>query len=284
MFINKDIYINYELLEKTIQNFYEIVKLPMGIWDSDGNVFFGYPDSSQFCNKINIDLNDRKYCHRCDQIAAFKCDETLKPYSYVCHAGVHELVVPLVFEGKCRMYVVFGQCVCLETEEQQHATMLQYCKHKGIPPSELEPYFAALPRYPRSYLNALSDLAVLCFQSMWNNRTIEVRKDDILIQIDKFIIKNIAKDLTVQDLCNEFHLSKNTLYSLFKEYYKMTVNKYVILKRLELAKQYLVSTDFTITEISEKIGKRSYNDFIQMFKKHELISPSKYRQLHKISN
>lgn len=284
MFINNDIYINYELLKKTIRDFYEIAKMQMGIWDSNGNVFFGYPESSDFCTKVNIELGDRKYCHRCDQIAAFKCNETLKPYSYICHAGAYELVVPLVFEGKCRIYVVFGQCICLETENLQRATMLQYCKHKGISSEKMEEDFNKLPRYSQSYLNALADLALLCFESMWNNRTIELRKNDILIQIDKFILNHIKGDLSVQDLCSEFHISKNTLYSLFKEYYKMTVNNYITLKRLELAKEYLVSSDLSITEISEKIGKKNYNDFIQMFKKHELISPSKYRQLHKISN
>lgn len=283
MFINKDIYINRELLEKIIRNFYEIVKLQIGVWDSDGNVFYGYPDSSTFCQKINIDLKDRKYCHRYDQIAAFKCNETLKPYSYICHAGAYELVVPLIFEGKCRMYVVFGQCACLETEALQRATMIKYCKHKGIPLETLETDFNKLPRYSQSYLNAVAELASLCFQSMWDNRIIEVRKDDFLIQIDKFILDNIKNELTINDLCAEFHISKNTLYSLFKEYYKMTINNYITLKRLELAKQYLVNSDLTITEIAEKIGKKNYNDFIQMFKKHELISPSKYRHLHKIT-
>ena len=148
----------------------------------------------------------------------------------------------------------------------------------------MEEDFNKLPRYSQSYLNALADLALLCFESMWNNRTIELRKNDILIQIDKFILNHIKDDLSVKDLCSEFHISKNTLYSLFKEYYKMTVHDYITLKRLELAKEYLVSSDLSITEISEKIGKKNYNDFIQMFKKHELISPSKYRQLHKISN
>ena len=30
MFINNDIYINYELLKKTIRDFYEIAKMQMG--------------------------------------------------------------------------------------------------------------------------------------------------------------------------------------------------------------------------------------------------------------
>lgn len=283
MLINKNIYINFDLLEKTIRNFYELTHLQIGVWDSDGNVFFGHPQiNTEFCTKVNIELRDRKYCHRCDEFATFKCNETLAPYSYICHAGAHELVVPLVFEGKCRMYVVFGQCVCTEKEAEQRATLRKYCEHKNIPVQDMERAFDKLPRYSQNYLKALADLAFLSFQAMWNDHTIEIRKDDILMQIDEYIYKNISGDLSIKNICNTFHLSKNTLYMLFNEYNKMTVNHYITLKRLEIAKHLLTSSDLTIAQISEKVGKKNYNDFIQTFKKYELISPYKYRQLHKI--
>ena len=282
MFINKNIYFDYTKLEKTIHNFYELIKLPIGVWDSNGDVFFGYPDNSSFCQKINTEYNDRKSCHRCDRTAAFKCNDTLKPYLYICHAGAHELVVPLVFEGKCRMYIVFGQFVCSESEELQRATMLRYCKNKGISSAILEAEFDKLPRLSSKYLDALANLAFLCFQTLWNNKTIEVRKEDILIEIDSYILENISSNLSVHSICANFHISKSTLYTLFKDYYKTTVNAYITQKRLEIAKELLQSSELSVTEISDHIGK-NYNDFIQLFKKHELLSPTQYRKIHKFT-
>ncbi len=284
MFIKNGINIDFERIKQILHDFHELTDLCMSVWDSEGNVVYGYPTALRgFCDKINYELGDNKHCHHCDLVAAFKCNETLAPYFYICHAGAYEVLIPIVLENKVRMYFIFGQCVCAEKEDAERDTVRRYCKLKGIPFSSLEPLFDELPRYSEAYLHSLANIAFMTFQSLWDNRVIEVRKDDILLSIDDFIMENMAADLSVKSICSHFHLSKNTLYMLFRNAYRLTVNEYIALKRLEVAKELLVGTELTVTQIAEKIGKKNYNDFIQSFKRYELVSPTKYRKIHKIN-
>ena len=256
--------------------------MQIAAWDANGNVVFGYPEkTSEFCEKVNVTYADRKYCNRSDQLAALKCNEILQPHSYVCHAGVSEIVIPFLYEKKCMLFICLGQCVCFETEEEQRKVMLRYCKNKNIDSSYMNALFDKLPRFSKSHLDAIINVVSLALLQMHKNNSIEIRRDDILLKIDEYIADRLSDKITIKSICNEFHISKTSLYQLFEEYYHLTVKEYIIQKRLDVAKKLLTNTELSITEISEKIGK-NYNDFIQSFKKYELISPSQYRNRYKI--
>ena len=49
--------------------------------------------------------------------------------------------------------------------------------------------------------------------------------------------------------------------------------------RLEKAKEFLTSSDMTVTDISRECGYSSYNYFVRQFKAAEGISPTEFREL-----
>ena len=281
MFINNDIYVDIEKLNKIMCDFYKITGISNSVWDSNGNVLFGYPTNMPaFCDKINNDLEDRKHCHQCDLEALKICNSTQKPYSYICHAGAYELVIPLIFNGKCRLYFIFGQCICQEKEDMHFQSLLKYCEKQNLPVDYLKKDFYKLPRCSHEYFESLSTIAIRCFKSLLMDHTLGLRDEDILFQLDEYINSHLSEHITTQSICSYFFISKNALYALFKRFYNTTVNNYITQKRLEVAKNYLVSSSLSISEIASKVGK-NYNDFTQTFKKYTSVTPTKYRKDNK---
>src|SRR5690554_1892471 len=93
------------------------------------------------------------------------------------------------------------------------------------------------------------------------------------------IIKNEIRDFTtVQDLALLVGINTNKLQSGFKALYGTTVNEYIHKRRLDLAKNLLKNSEYSISEIVYLIGLTSKSYFSKIFKKKYGILPSRLRQ------
>lgn len=75
-----------------------------------------------------------------------------------------------------------------------------------------------------------------------------------------------------------FNISKYRLCREFSAAYGMPPLKYLTKRRLEKAKKMLLTTDWTVHEISSKIGYENVNHFINLFKKDTGTTPNAFRQ------
>lgn len=103
-----------------------------------------------------------------------------------------------------------------------------------------------------------------------------------LEKIIRYINEHYQENITIDDLCQRFFISKNSLFRLFHRYLQCTVVEYLLTLRLNHAKNYLVTTDMRMEDIAEACGFHSANYFSLIFKKKIGISPLRYRQSHHI--
>lgn len=101
------------------------------------------------------------------------------------------------------------------------------------------------------------------------------RMDEIL----SYINQNISQDLTIEALSKQFFISSTYLCRIFKSTTGMTINKYVIAKRIALAKEYL-SHGCSVGEACEKCGFHDYSNFSKSFTRAVGIPPGKYAQFN----
>lgn len=80
------------------------------------------------------------------------------------------------------------------------------------------------------------------------------------------------------DLC---HISSSYFSRMFAKEVGQNYSSYLSQLKIEWAKQLLISTDITISEISDSLGFNESGYFIKIFKKYENITPSLYRKYHK---
>ncbi len=92
-----------------------------------------------------------------------------------------------------------------------------------------------------------------------------------------YINQNISSQLTVDKIAKSVNLSKYYYCRIFKEAMGTTVMDYVLNTRLTLAKELLMSTQKSVSKISETCGFETLSCFCHQFKKHVGTSALNYR-------
>jgi len=97
----------------------------------------------------------------------------------------------------------------------------------------------------------------------------------------KKIEKNIAKDFSLEDISAETGLTQAKLQEGFKLLYNKTVTEYIRHARLELARDYIATTEMNISEVVYSIGFTSRSYFSKIFKEKYGLSPSEFKNSKK---
>lgn len=98
-----------------------------------------------------------------------------------------------------------------------------------------------------------------------------------IIPVLHYINDNYTKNITIESLSKEFHISESSLAHKFKENVNKGIYEYILYKRVIKAKE-LMSTDKTLTEIAFLCGFSDYSNFLRAFSKSTGMSPRKYRE------
>ncbi|KRK88763.1 AraC family transcriptional regulator [Lentilactobacillus sunkii] len=98
-----------------------------------------------------------------------------------------------------------------------------------------------------------------------------------LEKVTSFIDENLAKNLSLSAFADQFFMNPNYLDRSFKKYTGLSIHRYVIEKRIELAKQ-LLRKGTSVTLVCEKSGFGNYSNFIRTFNNIVGISPGKYKK------
>ena len=94
----------------------------------------------------------------------------------------------------------------------------------------------------------------------------------------QYLRENYSKKVTIEELSNNFFLSKSYLSSLFKKATGSGVVEYLQHIRIERACELLTNTTLSITEISIQVGYTDYRFFNKSFKKITGVTAHEYRK------
>lgn len=87
--------------------------------------------------------------------------------------------------------------------------------------------------------------------------------------------ENPAMGLIV--IAEQLNMSTSYISRVFKKQYNIGIAEYISSIRIEKAKKLILLNTMTVKEIAESVGFSSDINFIRVFKKHENITPGKYK-------
>lgn len=100
-----------------------------------------------------------------------------------------------------------------------------------------------------------------------------------LLEIKNYLDTHYMEKVPLATLEQMFFINKFYLTRIFKENFGISINNYLIQKRITDAKYQLRFTDKTIEEIGHSCGMADASYFNRVFKKVEGISPREFRRL-----
>ena len=274
---------NIEELISLAKNFYDITHTMLSVYDVNKQNICSYPKkSSVFCTEIRKSKELTEKCYECDRKALEICEKTRNIYSYNCHMGLIEVAVPIIQNDIIIGYLLFGQI----TDKKDKTSLLfgleDFAKEYNINYETLKTGINKIKYRSSEYISSISKIVEMCANYIWLNSIMSIRNDSSAHAIDIYIRENLDKNLNVENICHQFHISRSALYSLSKKYFGYGITEYISLCRLSAAKELLKSGEFTVAQTASKIGFDDVTYFIKFFKKHTNLTPKKY-QLSKIS-
>ncbi len=119
-------------------------------------------------------------------------------------------------------------------------------------------------------------------QKMKEEEASGVSKLKQLEPVITFIEESYSKNPTIEEMADTINASPQYLCRLFNKTFRMRPFVYMTLLRMQKAKELLIQeSDIAVKDIAEKTGYNDTSYFCSVFKKHEGVTPSEFRQLHR---
>lgn len=120
---------------------------------------------------------------------------------------------------------------------------------------------------------------------MFNYFTVQMsklrKKNVISKSIQKcvdYIDLNLHTKITLEKLAEQTQLSTSYLSALFKKEVGINFTDYILKRRIDTAKNMLLYSKFSATEISEILAFSSQSYFIKIFRRETGLTPAKYKE------
>ena len=270
--------INATNLSKVFRDFYTLTNIKIVLFNKEKEVLLEYPSTkTTFCNLISKDIYWGKRCLDCDRKNIDICSKLGKTSEYFCHLGLFEAVTPIYDNNGIMGYVMFGQVLVnnknLERVKQQ---LKKSFIEEDFP--NINDAIENIPVKSEAELSACVTVLQAITAYMLSNQWVVPQKSEFIRHMDRFIEKNIEEEISVDDICAEFHIRRTRLYSIAKKYLECSIALYIRKQRIHHALRLLDETDESVSTIACKVGFSDYGHFSRVFKQFIGTSATNYRR------
>lgn len=269
---------NQELLT-LVKNFATISNATIAIFDANRNLLASYPDTSvPFCNLIRKNAEIDALCTNCDLLGFSECYRTKKPYLYHCHMGLVEIASPIIYGETMLGYILIGQFTDNPDKTSICENVLKASqKYDFLPATPLE-YLNDIVYLDGEYTAALTQLIEMCASHIWLNNIIQLNHSDLGHEIRLYIATHLTEDLSIDTICAKYSISPSTLYQLFQKVFGQSVVKIIRQERIKRAKELLLDSKLSISDVASQVGILDANYFTRIFKVETGVTPKTYRK------
>lgn len=97
-------------------------------------------------------------------------------------------------------------------------------------------------------------------------------------RIQRYIDSHFSEEIRVGDLARRFGLSGSYLTHSFSRWAGVSPGRYILLCRLSLARELLLTSDLPVAGVAARCGFGDVSNFIRLFRSHTGCTPAAYRK------
>ena len=261
---------------KILRDFHTLTHIRIVLYDENLNELMSYPrEKSEFCACIDRNADMSRRCDASDRENCRQCARKQAAVHYRCHMGLSETTMPIRDHNGILGYVMFGQVLHAEGCEKTRKWLHSQLSDDDFP--GISGMIDRIPVRTESELDACATVLQALVTYLLSNRWVTPERSEFIRHMDRFIDENISREITVEDICAEFHMRRTRLYSAATEYLGCSVAKYIRQRRIATACELLKTTDEKITEIAYEVGFSDYGHFSRVFAQQMGQSATAYR-------
>lgn len=267
-----------ELL-KVLRDFYVLTGIRAAMLDAWGIDMLSYPDHRpEYCRLVRQTEAGRTACLQCDQNACRQAREQRRALLYPCHAGLLEIITPILVDDTVVGYMLLSHIVQGADREAEWQFAARCCEKYGLPLDRQRRAFDALPDTPYEKLQSASHLLGLAARALYQERMAGLVPGSLSERMSTFLDEHLAEDLSGPRLCREFSMSRTALYQFARDQYGCGISEHIAKLRIRRAVTLLNTTGLSNAEVAAAVGIQDVNYFFRVFRKFTGLTPKKYRE------
>ena len=269
---------NKEALLVLLQDFHRLTGLRAVVFDAYGMDILSYPpELPEFCRLVRANPDGATGCHLCDQNACRSATRQKETIIYPCHAGLIEVITPILIDGAAVGFLLLSHIVQGADEAAEWDQAKACCAPYGIDEAALHAAYDALPRTPYLTLKSTSDLLALAASGLYQQGLAQLTPGSAQARLGQYLADHLAEELTSEKICRALSLSRTGLYYLSRQTYGCGINEQITRLRIQKAMELLASTRLPNGEICRLTGFPDYNYFYRVFRRQTGLTPRQYR-------
>lgn len=273
--------INYDIpkIDKFLMDFYNSTGINMDLLKDDFTIVNNdsHCKNIRYCECIQQTDKGKADCKTSDSTLLEKCKKSKKAEMHICHAGLVDIAVPIIYEDIIIGYIIFGQMKTTTDFEDAK----KYIDKLGLDADLLKEFYGEIPFYDSNKINSVSNIASILVKHLLLENMLKPNFDESIEKAIIYISENLSDDLSVKKISKNINVSKTVLYKRFHQCFNCTISEYINTKRIEKSIELLMKTDLSMDEISTKSGFSSASYYGKIFKREMGISPLKYKRINK---
>ena len=269
LFLNDDV-------QKLLDNFAGMLDLRVTFYSR-----FGLPirrgksmPNTAFCSFIQNDLGLLEHCQNIDKEMRDKASESGNPIIYTCHAGLCEIVAPVVIGGRQAGYLMVGQ---FRSTDEVPACALLYCRNEEER-AVLRKSFELLPKFSEERLEAILGTLQMLIDYIAARELAVFRPDPLKSLIDQYIDEHYQEEVYLADVAKLLNRSISSVAQFLRNKYHTCFKDLLIERRLCAAEDYWKQhPTASIRECAAAAGFSDQFYFSRIFRKKRALSPREFR-------
>ena len=265
-----------ERLSAFLKSFYTVTGIKISVFDNEYNNVTEYPDKIiEYCSLIRRTWEGREGCRRCDNAAFAEAYKRKGLYIYTCHAGMTEVVSPIMINDEVLGYVILSHMLPSESFEASVENALKRARIYGVKREEAIPAIGKILPTDYEKIEAASRLLDAITTYLRVRNFVVKTREELSNTISEYIDENLGEPLNTETLCHEFYISRTKLHQISVSSFGVSITKYILNKRMKKAKE-LLRSGMSVESVSESVGFSSANYFSKVFVRECGIPPSKF--------
>jgi len=236
-----------------------------------------HTDVSDYCTMVQKELKVRYKCLYQDGQACRRCGALGRSFSYHCHGGLTESVMPIQLDDCIVAYAMLGQ---FRMTKEPPVGIVEAWQAAGKSVDELRKAFLDRPFFSEERLSKMLYLFSTTLSFLISTQNVKLQKPELVEQVMAYIEHHLSEPVSLNEVAHAVGKSPSTVTHTLKEKVGMSFKELVITqKMMRFERILLADPTLSINQAARMVGYDDALYFSRLYRSKRSSSPKEYLEM-----